>query len=87
VPILVAVLALAACGGNEKTPAERVADCLNAEAFLVQADGARVEGTSPAGIAFSVAVRSGRIDDAGNPARRRLARRDRSAIERCLERR
>jgi hypothetical protein len=53
----------------------------------VQADGGLVEGTSPGGVAFSVAVRSGRIDDSGNPARRRLAAGDRSAIERCLERR
>jgi hypothetical protein len=76
------VLALAACGGA-KSPAQRLADCLNARSFLVQASGARVEGSSPGGINFSVSV-AGRIDDSGNPGGRRLAAVDRGSIRACL---
>jgi hypothetical protein len=78
----VAVLALAACG-SAKSPAERIADCLNAHSFLVQASGARVDGSSPGGVNFSVSV-SGRIDDTGNPGGRRLSRADRLSIRACL---
>jgi hypothetical protein len=76
------VLVLAACG-TAKTPAERVANCLNARGFLVQASGSRVEGSSPGGVNFAVSV-AGRIDDAGNPGGRRLSRPDRRSIEACL---
>jgi hypothetical protein len=76
------MLALAACGGA-KSPAQRLADCLNAHSFLVQPSGGRVEGSSPGGINFSVSA-AGRIDDSGNPGGRRLARLDRRSIEACL---
>jgi len=78
------VLALAGCGGGSKTPAQRLADCLNEKDFLVGAAGGRVEGTSPAGVAFSVVVASGAIDDGGNPGGRRLALRERKSILACL---
>jgi hypothetical protein len=78
----VAVLALAGCG-SAKSPAQRVADCLNAHSFLVQASGTRVEGSSPGGINFSVSV-AGRIDDSGNPGGRRLAPVDHRSIRSCL---
>jgi len=77
------VLALAACGGT-KTPAQRLADCLNGDGFLVGTARGRVEGTSPGGVAFSVVVASGVIDDRGNPGGRRLAARDRRSIRVCL---
>jgi hypothetical protein len=76
------VLVLAACG-SAKTPAERVANCLNAHSFLVQASGTRVEGSSPGGVNFAVTA-AGRIDDSGNPGGRRLSRLDRRSIEACL---
>jgi hypothetical protein len=76
------VLVLAACGAA-KTPAERIANCLNKRSFLVQASGSHVEGSSPGGINFSVSV-AGRINDSGNPGGRRLARSDRRSIEACL---
>jgi hypothetical protein len=76
------VLVLAACG-SAKTPAQRLADCLNAHNFLVQASGARVDGSSPGGVSFSVSV-AGRIDDSGNPGGRRLAPSDRRSIRACL---
>jgi hypothetical protein len=74
---------LAGCGSS-KTRAQRLADCLNGDGFLVGAAGGRVEGTSPGGIAFSVVAASGAIDDRGNPGRRRLAARDRRSIQACL---
>jgi hypothetical protein len=76
------VLVLAACG-SAKSPAQRLADCLNARSFLVQASGARVEGSSSGGVNFAVSV-AGRIDDSGNPGGRRLSRLDRRSIEACL---
>ena len=78
----VAVLALAGCGSS-KSPAQRLAGCLNAHSFLVQTSGSRVEGSSPGGINFSVSV-AGRIDDSGNPGGRRLSRLDRRSIGACL---
>jgi len=76
------VLVLAACG-SASSPAQRLADCLNARSFLVQASGARVDGSSPGGVNFTVSV-TGRIDDSGNPGGRRLARIDRRSILACL---
>ena len=76
------MLVVAACG-SAKSPAERLADCLNARSFLVQASGARVEGSSPGGVNFTVTV-AGRIDDSGNPGGRRLSRGDRRSIRACL---
>jgi hypothetical protein len=76
---------LAGCGGKPKTAAQRVADCLNAKDFLVGPAGGRVEGTSPRGVAFSVVVASGTIDDRGNPGKRRLSPTDRRSIEACLD--
>jgi hypothetical protein len=76
------VLILAGCG-SAKTPAERIADCLNKRSFLVQASGTRIEGSSPGGVNFAVSV-AGRIDDSGNPGGRRLSRSDRRSIEACL---
>jgi hypothetical protein len=76
------VLALSACG-SAKSPARRLADCLNARSFLVQASGTRVEGSSPGGVNFTVSV-AGRIDDSGNPGGRRLARVDLRSIRACL---
>jgi hypothetical protein len=76
------VLVLAACG-SAKSPAQRLADCLNARSFLVQASGARVEGSSPGGVNFAVSV-AGRIDDSGNPGARRLSDQARAAIRVCL---
>jgi hypothetical protein len=61
-----------------------LADCLNAKHFLVGAAGGRVEGTSPAGIGFSVVAASGTIDDRGNPGGRRLTARERASIRACL---
>jgi len=78
----VLALALGGCGGA-KSPAQRLADCLNARSFLVQASGARVEGSSPGGVNFAVSV-AGRIDDSGNPGARRLSRLDRRSVETCL---
>jgi hypothetical protein len=76
------VLVLAACGAA-KTPAERIANCLNKRSFLVQASGSHVEGSSPGGVNFAVTA-AGRIDDSGNPGARRLSRLDRLSIEACL---
>ena len=76
------MLALSACG-SAKSPAERLADCLNARSFLVQASGGRVEGSSPGGVNFAVGV-TGRIDDSGNPGGRRLSPADRRSVEACL---
>jgi len=76
------VLALAACGSS-KSQAQRLADCLNARSFLVQASGNRVDGSSPGGVNFSVSV-TGRIDDSGNPGGRRLSRVDHRSIRACL---
>jgi hypothetical protein len=75
------VLLLAACG-SAKSPAQRLADCLNARSFLVQASGARVEGSSPGGVNFTVSA--GLVDDSGNPGGRRLSRVDRASIRACL---
>ena len=79
-------LAAAGCGGS-KTPAEKVAGCLNHQRFLVQADGGSVRGSSPGGIVFAVVVATGRIDDATNPGGRRLSATDRGAVNGCLARR
>jgi hypothetical protein len=57
---------------------------LNAKQFLVGTAGGRVEGTSPAGVGFSVVVATGTIDDGGNPAGRRLSPRERRSIRACL---
>jgi hypothetical protein len=46
-----ALLMLAGCGG--KHPAT-VAGCLDNAGFLVTADGAQVNGTSPSGVAFTL---------------------------------
>ena len=81
--VLAGVIAFAACGGS-KTPAERVAECLNRQGFLVQSSGSRVEGTSPGGIAFKVAAATGAIDDSGNPGGGRLSKRARAEIRACL---
>jgi hypothetical protein len=43
-----------------------------------------VEGTSPAGIAFSAVVATGAIDDDDNPGGRRLPQRERRSIRACL---
>jgi hypothetical protein len=75
---------LAGCGGSSKTPAQRIADCLNAKSFLVEAADGRVDGTSRDGVAFTVAVASGRIDDHGNPGGRRLSPGERRSIQGCL---
>jgi hypothetical protein len=50
--VLVAGL-LAACGG--KSPVT-VGGCLNDAGFLVTSSGAKVEGTTPAGVAFTLTV-------------------------------
>jgi hypothetical protein len=76
------VLVLAACG-SASSPAQRLADCLNARSFLVQASGARVDGSSPGGVNFTVSA-AGRIDDSGNPGGRRLSLVDRRSIKACL---
>ncbi|HEY3921405.1 MAG TPA: hypothetical protein VGL76_04765 [Gaiellaceae bacterium] len=77
------MIALTACGGA-KTPAERVADCLNKKDFLVQPARLRVEGTAPDGIAFTLVARTGAIDDTGNPGKRKLSAGDRELIRSCL---
>ena len=82
--LLTALLALAGCGGSSKTPAQRIADCLNGKSFLVEAADGRVEGTSPDGVAFTLAAASGRIDDHGNPGERRLSPGERTSIQACL---
>jgi hypothetical protein len=61
-----------------------LADCLNAKHFLVGTAGGRVEGTSPAGIGFSVVVANGAIDDRGNPGGHRLSTGERASIRACL---
>jgi hypothetical protein len=73
---------LAGCG-SAKTPAERLADCLNAKGFLVQANGLRADGSSPSGVNFTVSV-AGPIDDSGNPGGRRLSAGERRSIRACL---
>jgi hypothetical protein len=50
--VLVAGL-LAACGGKSHLT---VGDCLNHAGFLVTSSGAKVEGTTPAGIGFTLTV-------------------------------
>lgn len=80
--LLVAVLALTACG--TQTPAQKTAKCLNAKGFLVQASGLRVEGTAPDGVAFTVVALTGTINDNGNPGKRQLSLADRSSIRACL---
>jgi hypothetical protein len=76
------VLIAAGCGGS-KSPAVRLADCLNGKGFLVQPATGKVVGTSPGGIAFSVTP-SGVIDDRGNPGGRRLPSGAREVIRGCL---
>lgn len=58
---------LAGCGGGK--PAT-LADCLNDAGFLVTGSGAVVEGTTPAGVAFT--LRSYRGDGAARRAAARL---------------
>lgn len=48
-----AVALLSGCGGKSKVT---VAGCLNNDGFLVTSSGAKVEGTSPAGVAFTLTV-------------------------------
>jgi Na+-translocating ferredoxin:NAD+ oxidoreductase RnfG subunit len=48
-----AVALIAGCGGKNKLT---VAGCLNDDGFLVTQSGAKVEGTSPAGVAFTLTV-------------------------------
>ena len=84
---LALVAGLAGCGGTAATAAERVAACLNDRGFLVRAAGAAVDGTSPGGVAFTVALATGAVDDTANPGRRRLAAADRAAVRDCLGRR
>jgi hypothetical protein len=48
-----AVALLAGCGGTSKAT---VAGCLNDGGFLVTSSGAKVEGTSPEGVAFTLTV-------------------------------
>jgi hypothetical protein len=80
---LLLVLALAGCGGKAKSPAVRIADCLNGKGFLVQPATGQIVGTSPRGVAFTVTV-GGRIADGGNPGGRRLSGAERRAIRGCL---
>ena len=77
------VLLLAGCF-SAKTPAQRVAACLNKKGFLVQPNGLRVIGTAPDGIAFSVVALTGTIDDAGNPEKRKLTSHDHTLVRACL---
>jgi len=61
----------------------RLADCLNSKGFLVQPATGKVVGTSPSGVGFAVTT-AGSIDDAGNPAGRRLTQSERRSIRACL---
>lgn len=83
-------LVLAGCGGESKSDAETVADCLNGQGFLVQASDDTVSGSSPGGINFTVTLGpdGAVIDDSGNPGgtARRLSPNERTAIELCAER-
>jgi hypothetical protein len=76
-------LVLAGCGGRTKTPAVRIADCLDGKDFLVQPATGQVVGTSPRGVAFRVTI-GGRIADGGNPGGRRLSPAERRTIRGCL---
>ncbi len=70
---LAAALAVAAAGCGSSKPvrsAAAVADCLNGENFLVSTHGNRVEGSTEAGVTFTLVVRSGRpssVTTAGDP--------------------
>ena len=87
---LLAAVALAGCGGSESR-AERVADCLNEQGWLVSAEGERVLGTTDGGVGFVVELAGGRvaIDDSGNPPATEgaepatLSSAERAAIEEC----
>jgi hypothetical protein len=48
-----AVALLAGCGGKSKAT---LGGCLNDDGFLVTSSGNKVEGTSPAGVAFTLTV-------------------------------
>jgi hypothetical protein len=88
---LLAVAALVACGGTQRTPAEAAARCLNERGYLVQADGEAVRGSSPNGVNFTLTLSGSNavVDDSGNPPRRagsppaKLARGERTEIESC----
>jgi len=48
-----AALLLAGCGGSHQVT---LSGCLNDAGFLVTSSGAKVEGTSPGGVAFTLTV-------------------------------
>jgi hypothetical protein len=86
--MLFAALVLAGCGGQSKSTAEIVADCLNEQGFLVQASDTTVSGSSPGGINFTVTFEDGKpvIDDSGNPGGpgQGLSDQERTKIELCI---
>src|SRR5262249_23206452 len=70
VPLFLGVLALAGCGGGGgKSPAEKLADCLNAQGYSVTVSGDTISGSSPGGTDFKATIRDDKltIDDSGNP--------------------
>jgi hypothetical protein len=53
IAVACAVALLSGCGGKSKAT---VAGCLNDDGFLVTSSGAKVEGTSPGGVAFTLTM-------------------------------
>jgi hypothetical protein len=53
IAVACAVALLSGCGGKSKVT---VAGCLNDDGFLVTSSGAKVEGTSPGGVAFTLTM-------------------------------
>lgn len=82
-----AVVALAGCGSSPRDAAA-VAKCLNGRGFLVQATGARIDGTSPGGIGLTLTVRSDRpsvLDTSGSPGNATLSRAAHEIVRSCTE--
>lgn len=85
------MLALTACGGADKTPAEAAADCLDAQEFSIDVSYNTVFGSSPSGVAFTVTLDPDGpiIDDSGNAPTtpggepQRLLASERAAIREC----
>jgi hypothetical protein len=84
------VLALAGCGGGGgKSPAEKLAECLNDQGYSVTASGDTVIGSSPGGTDFKATIRDDKltIDDSGNPGGpgTGLSDNERTNIELCTD--
>jgi hypothetical protein len=85
---LVAALAVTGCGSSRPVrSAAAVADCLNGENYLVSVHGNRVEGSTEAGVTFTLVVRSGRpssVTTAGDPHAATLSIGAHAVVADCL---